>query len=137
MCEILFRVPGRPHGKERPFFTGTRAITPSSTRAYESTVQWCATQAMRRIGQTEASDRPCRVWLVLDFTVPKSVSKKEREECLSGRMVPVCKPDADNVAKAILDGMNGIVYRDDKQVYQLSIAKRYSDVEQVEVLVEW
>ncbi|HAR80101.1 MAG TPA: RusA family crossover junction endodeoxyribonuclease [Succinivibrionaceae bacterium] len=135
--ELIFSVPGRPHGKARPFFTGKRAITPSSTRAYETTVQWCATQAMRSEGYAQAVDAPCRVWLILDFAVPKSASKKQREECLNGRIVPVCKPDADNCAKALLDGMNGIVYADDRQVFQLSVAKRYWSEDKVEVLVEW
>lgn len=32
-------------------------------------------------------------------------------------------PDADNIAKAVLDGLNGIAYEDDKQVVELHVYK--------------
>ena len=32
-------------------------------------------------------------------------------------------PDADNIAKAVLDGLNGIAYDDDKQVVELHVYK--------------
>ncbi|MEG1247059.1 RusA family crossover junction endodeoxyribonuclease, partial [Gordonibacter sp.] len=32
-------------------------------------------------------------------------------------------PDADNIAKAVLDGLNGIAYEDDRQVVELHVRK--------------
>ena len=34
------------------------------------------------------------------------------------------KPDADNVAKLVLDAINGTAFVDDSQVVSLSVAKR-------------
>lgn len=49
----------------------------------------------------------------------------------------VSRPDVDNIVKAILDGLNGIVYADDTQVAELVASKKYDDSEErVEVLVE-
>ena len=36
-------------------------------------------------------------------------------------------PDADNLAKILLDCMNGMFYDDDKQVVELNCIKRYID----------
>ena len=43
------------------------------------------------------------------------------------------RPDIDNLAKAILDGLNGIAYTDDNQVAELEIQKLYSDKARTEV----
>ena len=34
-----------------------------------------------------------------------------------------CKLDADNIAKSVLDGLNGIAYEDDDQVVELLVRK--------------
>nr|DAQ86101.1 MAG TPA: Endodeoxyribonuclease RusA [Caudoviricetes sp.] len=45
-------------------------------------------------------------------------------------------PDADNIAKAVLDGLNGVVYADDKQIVELKVIKAYAEVPRVEVTIE-
>ncbi len=37
------------------------------------------------------------------------------------------KPDIDNLSKFIMDCMNGIVYKDDSQIYNLSATKMYGE----------
>lgn len=37
----------------------------------------------------------------------------------------VAKPDVDNLAKFVLDALNGTYYKDDSQVCQLFVHKRY------------
>jgi Holliday junction resolvase RusA-like endonuclease len=49
---------------------------------------------------------------------------------------PCKKPDIDNILKAYLDAMNGIVYEDDTQVVSLHSTKVYGTVGLVEVLVK-
>ena len=47
------------------------------------------------------------------------------------------KPDADNVAKIVLDSLNKIAYEDDKQVVELTVIKRWTfDNERIEFEVE-
>ena len=65
--------------------------------------------------------------LIAYFPVPNSYSKKMRGECVAGLIKPTVKPDIDNVVKAALDAMNGVVYADDKQVFELSITKQYTE----------
>ena len=48
-------------------------------------------------------------------------------------MRPTVKPDCDNLAKSILDSLNGLAYQDDKQVVELSIKKYYAENAEVRV----
>lgn len=40
---------------------------------------------------------------------------------------PITKPDVDNLVKAVLDGMNGVLYADDSQIIDLRVVKAYAD----------
>lgn len=56
----------------------------------------------------------------------------------AGLIVPTVKPDTDNVAKIVLDALNGIAYHDDAQIVQLTVLKRYSTEPKVKVkLIEY
>ena len=50
---------------------------------------------------------------------PPSVSEKKRP-------YPSVRPDIDKLAKAALDAMTGIVFRDDAQVVRLDVTKAYA-----------
>jgi Holliday junction resolvase RusA-like endonuclease len=67
--------------------------------------------------------------------VAQSWSKKKSAAALAGTVMPTKKPDADNVLKAICDGINGIVFRDDVQVVNVSLSKRFSETPGVQVRV--
>ena len=55
---------------------------------------------------------------------------------LNGHILPTKKPDADNVAKIILDGLNHIAWDDDTQVVDMMVIKRYSEEPFVAVIIE-
>ena len=45
----------------------------------------------------------------------------------AGPREPRCaKPDCDNLAKAVLDALNGVLWQDDSQVVELSVSKWYA-----------
>lgn len=46
-----------------------------------------------------------------------------------------CRPDADNVAKAVLDALNGLAWRDDSQVVSLAVRKHDRERGQAEGLL--
>ncbi len=51
---------------------------------------------------------------------------KEFAKIMQGELMYTGKKDIDNIAKSILDGLNGVAYIDDKQVVQLTISKKYT-----------
>ena len=130
---IRFFVPGQPQGKGRARATKTgRMYTPAKTAAYEGLVAHAASLAMDGAALIESA---CALTVDIAFAIPPSWPKKRRQGAIEGKVLPTLRPDADNVAKAVLDGCNGVVWRDDCQVVMLQAHKRYSHTPGVTVEV--
>ena len=131
-----FLIPGKPQGKARPRFnTTTKAVhTPLATRQYEQTIRYAY------LSSTTSGERchcgAVRVEIHAVFPVPKSWSKIKKSKAIAGEIMPETKPDADNISKAVLDALNGLAYKDDSQVIDLSVKKRYGEVGHVSVRIE-
>ena len=132
---VVFNVPGNPVGKQRARYAKrgnfVQTYTPEKTRTYETLIREHAQQAM---GSSEALETPVTVYLYITHAVPSSYSKKRKEACLN-RFERPKKPDLDNVAKAFMDAMNGIVYLDDVQVVSLHVTKLYGTESRVDVCI--
>lgn len=123
MASIQFTVPGRPQGKARPRFADGHAYTPQSTRHFERTVAMAAARVIRHAsGWSQAG--PKAVYITAYFPVARSLSKAEKARRIGSTYTH--KPDSDNIAKAILDGINGVAFADDSQVVELHVRKRYA-----------
>ena len=138
--KIEFFVPGTPVGKGRPRAArrgaGVVMFTPEKTADYEALV--AATAAAALPGDAMAHqllDGPLEAALEMRFPAPASWSKAKRARALAGAEWHTSKPDADNVAKAILDACNGVVFRDDAQVVVLIATKAFSDEPGVRVVI--
>lgn len=136
MTELIieFRVPICPVGKARPrvCVRGGRphAYTPQKTKSFENAVRLFAQTAMRGRPPTDA---PVSVSVLAILEPPKSWSKKRRADAVGRPHTQ--KPDADNIAKAILDAVNGVCFVDDKQVASVSIEKIWGNAPGVSVKV--
>jgi Holliday junction resolvase RusA-like endonuclease len=132
----MFTVYGEPVAKGRPRFAKrgnyVQTYTPVKTKSYEDEVRLLATKAK---GSGSTLEGSVSVFIYISFSVPQSYSKRKREACLSGETKHTKKPDLDNVAKAIIDGMNGIIFKDDSQIINLHVTKVYAEVGKVEVLI--
>jgi Holliday junction resolvase RusA-like endonuclease len=51
----------------------------------------------------------------------------------NGLLRPTTRPDVDNFCKCGLDALNGIVWRDDSQVVELTVSKFYSSRPRLEL----
>lgn len=124
---IRLTIPGAPVGKGRPKVVKiggfTRMATPQKTVAYEGLIAHAAQQAMQGRPLLDAA---VAVNLFIDAAVPASWSGKKQRMALAGEVLPTTKPDADNVVKAVFDGLNGVLWRDDVLVVDLRVRKRYA-----------
>ena len=154
--QLSFTVNGDPQGKARPRFSragkSVRAYTPTTTQKYEELVRYCAVSA-RQKEKVKPISADMSISIKAYFKVPTSYSKKRKERCLNGEERPSKKPDSDNIAKIVLDGLNPKMkvdhvqhkavcvheglYRDDKQVVSLKVDKYYSDKPRVEITAFW
>lgn len=133
---VHFFVPGKPQGKGRPRAVArgkfVRMYTPEKTASYESTVALAASQAMKGRAPIEG---PVAVIMAIALPVPASWSKKKQAQALGGMLLPITKPDMDNVIKAVYDAINGVVWGDDTQVVDERTTKRYAATPGVDVFV--
>lgn len=127
MNSINFFVPGDPVPKGRGRATivagAARVFTPTKTRDYENFVKQLAALAMCR---ADPWDCACAVEVLVMLPIPASMSKKDQARALLKSLLPAKRPDLDNCVKACLDGMNGIVYADDRLICELTARKIYS-----------
>lgn len=133
---INFTVLGIPVGKGRPKFSTVNghavAYTPKKTANYETLVKLSYQQQCGDCKPYE-KDVPLIATIHAYFPIPKSVSKRKREIMQGGLVPHTKKPDADNLAKAVLDALNGIAYQDDSQIAALRVTKYYSEEPHVDV----
>lgn len=122
-------IEGKIRGKARPRVCRGHAFTPRETVCYENLVKACYKEQDGRYLEGNL-----RANIIAYYKIPKSYSKKRIQRIREGIEYPCKTPDADNVAKIVLDALNKIAYEDDKQVIELSVLKRYTeDKERVEV----
>lgn len=128
---VSFTIPGKPFAKQRPRFSRAsgRAYTPSETVSFE-----------RAVGQIAMGHfpkpitGPVKLTVLATFIPAASWSKKKRAEYLHRPHTQ--KPDLDNVAKGIKDGLNRIAWGDDSQVSEMICRKVWGVVEQTVIIVE-
>lgn len=106
-CEV--RAKGRPR-----FSKWGGAYTPKPTRDFEKLVSDWAKKSM---GKKKPTEKAVRVMLNIYIKRPKTNKTKQHTQT----------PDVDNLAKSILDGINEIVFVDDKQIVELQIGKYWAD----------
>lgn len=134
---IRFKVPSL-RGQGRPRFSRySGAYKDKKDIEYEKLIKECFLKEAKGI---KPSERPIYIEIETYYKIPKNTPKYVIEELEYGDFdyVPQSKPDLDNVAKAVLDALNGIAYIDDKQVYSLTCAKFYdfeSDTDYLEINV--
>ena len=80
--------------------------------------------------------RVCFAEIEVYIKMPQSFSKMKKQRAIAGEIRPLIKPDVDNCTKNIFDALNGVLYPDDKQIVELSVAKYYSDTDYVKVLIQ-
>jgi Holliday junction resolvase RusA-like endonuclease len=134
---IVITLPGPVVGKGRPKFArlrngGVTTRTPEKTRSYEGALRLAADQAM---AGRPPIDTPVAVLLKAAIEVPDSWPTWKVASAFAGGVRPTTKPDIDNVAKAVLDAFNGIVWTDDTMAVRVTVEKVYADRPGLEVTV--
>jgi len=79
---------------------------------------------------------PIRCEITAIFERPKSKTRKRGD---NPRLAHTSKPDCDNLAKGILDALNGVAFKDDSQVVELTVRKftgTPDELARVEVSIE-
>lgn len=103
-------------------------------KAYKLAVKRLAEQT--KPGQHDPLTGPLEVKVTFYRTVQRSLSKAETDRRLTNKVKPTTKPDVDNYIKALLDALNGILWKDDAQIVKLEAQKRYAKKGHVEIVID-
>jgi Holliday junction resolvase RusA-like endonuclease len=134
---IEFYIYGVPVPEGRARFTKTGGTyTPAKTRAFKKHVHLAALSAT--IDAAMSGPLSGAIRMTLDFTlpIPPSWTKRKQDQASAQLLRPTGKPDCDNLAKAVMDGCNEVLYFDDAQIVALSVRKRYGLVPHVCVIID-
>lgn len=130
-----FTVYEKAIGKARPRYNprARRMYTPTKTSSFEEKIRFAFLTKYNI--KTELSERPFKAKITAYFAPPASTSKKKKKELLYN-IDYTKKPDVDNIAKSILDALNGYAYKDDSQVSALLVFKNYAEENKIEIELE-
>ena len=128
MNEVKIIIPGRPVPKGRPRigYRGRKVIMYASpeTVHYEKGVANIGRQSCEN-----PATGPVEMEIALYFNPQAKIYTK------GGRRRRGALPDLDNCIKSIVDGLNNVAYKDDRQVVRILAERRWDQVERAEVVV--
>lgn len=122
-------------GKQRPrmnTYTG-KAYTPTKTKNYEYLIKQTFINKYPDFIPIEGR---VIMTIIAYFEIPKSTSKRKESEMLSEEISPTKKPDWDNIGKIVSDALNKLAFRDDAQITDVRIFKKYAKTPKVVVKIE-
>ena len=132
---VYLHIPFKPEPQQRHRHAKNgRTYDPSSSKK-EHFLELC--RRMHHPPTPDVSSRP--IFCTLTFTFARPRSHLTTTGCLR-KGVPqqhVYKPDADNLAKFVMDSLNGVYYKDDSQICQLYVTKRYGEEDSVRVQIKY
>lgn len=123
MIYLYFDIPPFPKARPRAARRGRNIViyTDARTKAYESEIE--------KLSKMQYVDTILEGALKVEISFyikpPKTVKRK----------YPSVKPDVDNLAKSVLDGMEGVLFKNDSQIISLSCNKYYREDAGVEVKI--
>ncbi len=112
-------IPVEPRGKQRPRVVTRNgrviAYTPGQTAMTEQLIRAYLSQDKTYFER----DIPISLKVTFYLVRPKSCPKK--------RILPVTRPDIDNLEKLVLDACNKFLWADDSQITTMMSRKRYGE----------
>ena len=130
---MIFRVQGEPVPQPRPRVSTrggfARAYVPKehAIHAYREAIAFAAKTYVGK-----PSESPMKAECRFVFVRPKS-HKTKSGLAKGAPLYPKC--DCDNLAKGVLDALNGVAFVDDSQVVELHVTKAYGEISYTEVIL--
>ncbi len=137
MNRIEFKVPGNPQAlKRHRAVKRGRFIATYDPSAGDK--QDFLAKAMEHRPEQPLNE-PLKVSLIFSFARPKSHYGTGRNADTLKDSAPVhhaSKPDCDNLAKFVLDALNGVYWQDDSIIAMMTVAKLYGTNPSVSVVID-
>lgn len=125
---MRFKVPGTPEPlrRHRAGSRGGRVVTFDDPRnqPYQDRIRW----AWREAGAESFGTDLVALYVAAVFRRPESHWTSRGFLSAAGRRaVNPSRSDVDNIAKNVMDALNGLAWVDDRQVMELTVTKSWGD----------
>lgn len=131
---ISFTVEGKVKAKQSFKFTKDgRKYTPRDVKEYAEHIR---ERFREKYPDFKPYEGALRVKISAYYGIPKSFSDKKAHLARMDKLRPTVRPDCDNICKNLCDSLNGIAFKDDKQIVTLIVQKFYADIELVAIQIE-
>ncbi len=122
---MIITIPGKPIAKKRPRFArrGKFTITYNDQEGEEGRFMLL----LREQWHKEPSMDPITLNIIFYMPIPATTPKKVIQAMREGNFKHVKKPDLDNLLKFVKDCGNGVIWKDDSQVFRIFAEKVYSE----------
>jgi Holliday junction resolvase RusA-like endonuclease len=124
---LIFNIAIKPKSKERPRAAGVkvnklgkivpRFITPAKT------LNWEYEFKLLIIDQINKNKLQKQIDYIFLLPIKLKIIFSIKGDKKNINLPHQCTPDIDNLLKTILDSLNGLIYKDDKQVYEIECKK--------------
>ena len=136
MPDLTLAIPGKPIAKKRPRFARRgKFVTTYNCQETEEGRFMFSIMAQLPEGW-QPIQGPVRLEALFMMPIPKT-SRKKALDMAMGNIRHTKKPDTDNLLKFVKDCANGIIWKDDSQVYSVYATKFYAENPQTSIIVRW
>ena len=122
---LQFEIYITPRPQKQTAWNRLHAYDPS--KAYKESLIW----QMKPYAPTDPIFGPVSLDITFYMAIPASSSKSRRADMLLHKVVPVVRPDIDNLGYVVTNAMKNLFYRDDSQIVDLNMHKRYCEVPKI------
>ena len=120
---LLFEIIGIPSVQKQTQFIRKTGIAYNPSKKDAEQLQW----QIRPYAPIKPLECAIEMHLSFYLPIPKSTSRRLYTQMLNGVILPTKRPDFDNLAYLVTNALKELVYKDDSQVTDCIIRKRYSD----------
>ena len=118
---IMFEIHEIPKPQKQTHFARGHCYDPSKN--YKDMLVW----QMRPYAPNEPLSGPLHVDITFLMPIPKTSSASVRRQMIANNLHAIKRPDIDNLAYIITNAMKNLIYKDDSQIVDLHLHKRYAE----------
>ena len=97
------------------------------SKKYKEQIIW----QVKPYAPTKIMEGPVELELYFHMPIPKAASMIRRKQMIAGIIHHIKRPDIDNLAYVVTNALKGLVYKDDSQIVNLHVYKRYADAPKI------
>ena len=116
---LIFEILGKPIPQQHTRWKNGRAYNPNAVDIER--IRWQISPHAPQVPLTG----PIEVDFTFYMPIPKSTSSIRKRQMANALILPITRPDVDNLGYLVTNALKSLIYADDAQIVDLHLHKRY------------